>query len=61
MSTEQLLADIDAAADPAVAELLARYFKLGPGEYGHGDRMIGVKLSTIRGLLKPYLRAGLPL
>jgi 3-methyladenine DNA glycosylase AlkD len=44
-----------------VAELLARYFQLGPGGYGHGDRMIGVKLSTIRGLLKPYLRAGLPL
>lgn len=61
MSTEQLLADVDAAADPAVAEVLARYFKTGPGEYGDGDRMIGVKLSTIRGILKPYLRAGLPL
>jgi 3-methyladenine DNA glycosylase AlkD len=61
LSTTQLLADVDAAADPAVAEVLARYFKLGPGEYGHGDRMIGVKLSTIRGILKPYSRAGLPL
>ena len=61
MSTEQLLADVDAAADPAVAEVLARYFKTGPGEYGDGDRMIGVKLSTIRGILKPYLRADLPL
>ncbi|HEY3558222.1 MAG TPA: DNA alkylation repair protein [Kribbella sp.] len=60
-STGQLLADVDAAADPAVAEILARYFKLGPGGYGHGDRMIGVKLSTIRGILKPYLRAALPL
>ncbi|GAA1572485.1 MULTISPECIES: DNA alkylation repair protein [Kribbella] len=56
-----MLADVDAAADPAAAVLLARYFKLGPGEYGYGDRMIGVKLSTIRGILKPYLRAGLPL
>lgn len=44
-----------------MAEALARYFKLGPGGYGHGDTMIGVKLSTIRGLLKPYLRADLPL
>jgi 3-methyladenine DNA glycosylase AlkD len=60
-STGQLLADVDTAADPAVAQLLARYFKLGPGGYGHGDRMIGVKLSSIRGILKPYLRAGLPL
>ena len=44
-----------------MAKVLAGYFKLGPGGYGHGDQMIGVKLSTIRGLLKPYLRAGLPL
>jgi 3-methyladenine DNA glycosylase AlkD len=44
-----------------VAEVLARYFQLQPGGYGHGDRMIGVKLSTIRGILTPYLRAGLPL
>ncbi|GAA3145410.1 3-methyladenine DNA glycosylase AlkD [Kribbella aluminosa] len=61
MSTARLLSDVDAAADPAAALILARYFKLGPGEYGHGDRMIGVKLSTIRGILKPYLRADLPL
>ena len=44
-----------------MAEVLARYFQLQPGGYGHGDRMIGVKLSTIRGILKPYLRADLPL
>ena len=60
-NTAELLADIDAAADPAVASVLAGYFKLGPGGYGHGDQMIGVKLSTIRVLLKPYLRAELPL
>ena len=43
--------------------MLSRYFQLQPGGYGygHGDRMIGVKLSTIRGILKPYLRADLPL
>ncbi|MEU0092664.1 DNA alkylation repair protein [Kribbella sp. NPDC006257] len=56
-----LLRSIDDAADPAVAEVLARYFQLQPGGYGHGDQMIGVKLSTLRGLLKPYVRAGLPL
>ena len=41
--------------------MLAGYFQLKPGGYGYGDRMIGVKLSTLRGLLKPYVRAGLPL
>ncbi|GAA2821533.1 DNA alkylation repair protein [Kribbella solani] len=61
MSTDELLAEVDAAGDPAVADVLSRYFQLQPGGYGHGDRMIGVKLSTIRGILKPYLRADLPL
>lgn len=40
---------------------LARYFKVTPGGYGEGDQLIGVKLSTLRGLIKPYVRAGVPL
>jgi len=56
-----MLKAIDAAADPAVAEVLSRYFQLKPGGYGEGDQMIGVKLSTLRGIIKPYLRAGLEL
>nr|WP_239062895.1 DNA alkylation repair protein [Streptomyces sp. SID13031] len=56
-----MLREIDEAADPAIAEVLARYFQVKPGGYGEGDLMIGVKLSTLRILLKPYLRAGLPL
>lgn len=61
LTIDDLLAELDAAADPATAEVLARYFQVKPGGYGEGDRMIGVKLSTVRALLKPYLRAGLPL
>jgi 3-methyladenine DNA glycosylase AlkD len=61
MSTKELIAAVDAAADPAVAEILRKYFQLQPGGYGHGDQMIGVKLSTLRGILKPYLTAALPL
>lgn len=58
---DDLLSEIDEAADPATADTLARYFQVKPGGYGDGDRMIGVKLSTLRVLLKQYLRAGLPL
>lgn len=61
MSVSDLLASIDQAADPETAAILARYFKLAPGEYGFGDQMVGVKLSTLRGLIKPYVRDGLPL
>lgn len=41
--------------------MLARYFQVKPGGYGFGDQMIGVKLSALRVLLKPFLRASLPL
>ncbi|GAB3813341.1 DNA alkylation repair protein [Kribbella italica] len=56
-----LLADIDAAADAGTAAILSRYFQVKPGGYGEGDLMIGVKLSTLRGIVKPYGRADLPL
>jgi 3-methyladenine DNA glycosylase AlkD len=60
-AVDELLAAIDAAADPAAAVVLARYFQVRPGGYGEGDRMIGVKLSELRRLIKPYVRAEVPL
>jgi 3-methyladenine DNA glycosylase AlkD len=61
VTVDEMIAAIDAAADPVAAAALARYFKTGPGQYGEGDTFIGVKLSTVRVLLRPYLHAGLPL
>ncbi len=40
--------------DPQIAEHSAGFFKTGPGEYGEGDRFIGVRIPKIRELVKQH-------
>jgi 3-methyladenine DNA glycosylase AlkD len=47
------LADL---ADPAYAQAMARYFQVKPGGYGEGDLFIGIRLSELRRLAKPYAK-----
>jgi 3-methyladenine DNA glycosylase AlkD len=35
-------------ADPARVDVLQRFFKTGPGQYGEGDRFIGVTMPDLR-------------
>lgn len=39
-------------ADDAVQ--MARFFKTGIGEYGHGDRFLGVRVPAVRALVRQY-------
>ncbi len=55
----ELLAQIDAEGEPSVATQLAGYFQTRPGGYAEGDRFVGVKLSRLRQLVRPYVRAPL--
>jgi 3-methyladenine DNA glycosylase AlkD len=48
------LAALEAAADPVRAAGAMRYFKTGPGEYGEGDRFIGVTVPRQRKLSRDF-------
>ncbi len=41
-------------ADPKRAEVLQKFFKTGPGQYGAGDRFLGIKVPDLRKLSREY-------
>jgi 3-methyladenine DNA glycosylase AlkD len=43
---------LEALRDPEVAAHAARYFKAGPGEYGAGDRFLGIRVPQLRALAR---------
>lgn len=54
MSHVALHRRLTALANPERATVNASFFKTGPGEYGEGDRFIGVNVPTLRKLSREF-------
>jgi 3-methyladenine DNA glycosylase AlkD len=51
-TAQTALARLHALADPVRAKGALRFFKAGPGDYGEGDRFLGVPVPATRALLR---------
>lgn len=56
---EQIRERLRSLADPVRAEHSRRFFKTGPGEYGEGDRFLGIPVPVLRKVARDA--AGLPI
>ena len=52
MTLREVRAELKALANPEIAAHSQRFFKTGPGEYGEGDRFLGIRVPRIRALAK---------
>jgi 3-methyladenine DNA glycosylase AlkD len=50
----ELIREVRAAADPERARASAWFFKTGEGQYGEGDRFIGIRVPVQRQIAKRY-------
>lgn len=55
-AAQHLTKAIMAAADPQQAVALSRFFRCGKGQYGEGDKFLGVKVPQTRAAVKAHWR-----
>lgn len=53
-SLSAIRAELNQLADPVRAVHSLRFFKTGPGQYGEGDKFLGLTVPQMRGLVRKY-------
>ena len=53
-AVEEIEKELRGLGDPEVAAFMARFFKTGPGEYGEGDRFLGIRVPVLRKLARKH-------
>lgn len=51
---DALLSDLHSYINPVKAAFLPRFFKTGPGQYGEGDKFLGIVVPDTRKIVKLY-------
>ncbi|MBD5357194.1 MAG: DNA alkylation repair protein [Bacteroides sp.] len=54
----KISSELSAIAEPEQATILSRFFKTAPGEYGEGDRFLGIRVPQTRAIVKKYCKLG---
>jgi 3-methyladenine DNA glycosylase AlkD len=58
LESAEIRRQLRSLSDPEKARILRRFFKTGRGEYGEGDRFLGVVVPDIRKIVKSHRDAG---
>lgn len=59
MGPQEITGHLMSLRDRERAAHSQRYFKTGPGEYGHGDRFLGIRMPVIRQAVRQYRNTSL--